>query len=286
MAAGGALAQAAKQLLFFLGMVQLDRELAHVVDDRPHQRRIGAGAGSARRGERMHPGVHDRSQRTMLVADDADRPRRRGRLADRRDQHRQPGIHQHLQHPGHERHAELAVATVRRHEDQVAAVFLRRSDDRLRRPVADDMARIARHAERSRRGHGLGQQLLRLAEIGVFVFVARRQAQHLGVAAQRGRSVGDGVEEGDARAERARQGDGVADDRDREVGVIDGNEQMAVHDGPRMQLRPILGSRWPPLPPRRRGACPNRCGAARRPLPSPSEVPTAAGPFPGVGESS
>ena len=262
MAAGGALAQATKQLLLFLGVVQLDRELAHVADDRAHQCRIGAGLASARGGQGVHPGVHDRGQRPMLVADDADRARRRGRLAHRRDQQRQAGIHQHLEHPRHECHAELAVATVRRHEDQVAALLARRGDDRLRRPVADDMARIARHAERSRRGHGLGQQLLRLAEVRVFVFVPRGQAEHVGVAAERGRSVGDGVEEGDARAERPREGDGVADDRDRQVGVVDGNKQMVVHDRPRATFS-ILGSRSAPLPPRRRGAAEKRCDAAR-----------------------
>ena len=37
------------------------------------------------------------------------------------------------------------------------------------------------------------------------------------------------MEEGDARAERAGERDGVADDLDREVGVVDGNEKMAVH---------------------------------------------------------
>jgi hypothetical protein len=39
-----------------------------------------------------------------------------------------------------------------------------------------------------------------------------------------------GVEEGDARAERAGEGDGVADHLDREVGAVDGDQQMAVHD--------------------------------------------------------
>ncbi len=68
-----------------------------------------------------------------------------------------------------------------------------------------------------------------LPTIGVVVFVARRQAQHLGFAAQRAGGVGHGVEEGDARAERARQRNGVADHFDRQVGAVDGNEQMAIH---------------------------------------------------------
>ena len=144
-------------------------------------------------------------------------------------QHRQAGTHQHRQRLGRERHAQLAAPAVRGHEDEVAAARARRLDDGLRRLVADDMARFAGHAQRARRGFGLGQQLARLAEIGVFVLVACGQAQHLGVAAQRAGGIGDGMEEGDAGAERACQRDGVADHLDRKVGVVDGNEQMAVH---------------------------------------------------------
>jgi len=231
-ASGGALAQAGKQLLFLLGMVQLDRKLAHVADDRPHQRHVGIGAAPACRGEGMPPGVHHRGQRTVLVADDADGACRQGRFADRRDQHRQAGVHQHFQHFRHECHAQPTVTAVRGQEDQVAAARPRRSDDGLRRLVADDMARFARHAEGARSGFGLGQQLLRLAERGVLVLVARDQAQHLGLAAQRAGSVGNGVKERDARADRACEGDRVADDADREVGVVDGDEEMAIHGKP------------------------------------------------------
>ena len=57
-----ALAQAPEQVLLFLGVVQLDRELLQVVHDGAHLRRIDGPARFARVGQSVHPGMHHRGQ--------------------------------------------------------------------------------------------------------------------------------------------------------------------------------------------------------------------------------
>ena len=52
-------------------------------------------------------------------------------------------------------------------DDQVAAFAARRRDDRFAEPGVDHVLRIARHAERARRGFGLGKQFRRLTGEGV-----------------------------------------------------------------------------------------------------------------------
>ena len=121
-----------------------------------------------------------------------------------------------------------------------------------------------------------------LPSVGVLVFVARDQAQHVGVAAQRAGGVGDGVEEGDARAERRARGRRRcrrprSRGRCRRRGRADGDTWTDL-----VRLRSILGSRCVPAPSPSQGGAPIPL-PRRLPLPSPSEVPTAAGPFPGAG---
>ena len=189
--------------------------------------------------------MQHRGERTVLVADDADRARRRRGVRGRGDEHRDSRVHEHLQGLRAEHHAERAPPPVRGHEDQVAAGVARRRDDRQVRRVADRAPRLAGHAHRARRGLRLREQLARPAFERVGEVGGRRQPHHLGVAEQRRRVVRLGMEERDARADAAGEFDGAPDRLDREIGPVDGHEQVTIHVTPRKAFADRRAGRQP-----------------------------------------
>ena len=191
--------------------------------------------------------MQHRGERTVLVADDPDRAGRRRGVRGRGNKHRDSRVHEDFQGLRAEHHAERAPPPVRGHEDQVAAGGARCRDDRQIRRVADRAPRLAGHAHRARRGLRLREQLARPAFERIGEVGGRRQPHHLGVAEQRRRVVRLGMEERDARADAAGELDGAPDRLDREIGPVDGHEQVAIHVTPRKVL-PIVepgGNRLP-----------------------------------------
>ena len=120
-----------------------------------------------------------------------------------------------------------AAAAVRGDEDQVATARLGGMQNGLVRPVARHDGGFVRHAGHPRDHFGLGEDRPRFAR---HVLVERVRRHHALERADARRAVVRlRVKERHFRAERLGELDGLVDGLDRELRVVERNQQMAIH---------------------------------------------------------